>query len=93
MKYVRHPKGEFTEQSMAVTQALGYKKLMWSFGYYDFNVNNQPSTSTSLKKLLDNVHPREIMLLYSISDTNMKILGDLIDGLHELNYSVALYNN
>lgn len=90
MEYLRPPKGEFTEQSLAISQALGYKSLFWSFAYYDYNVNQQPDKQESLKKCLDNAHPGAIYLLHSISDTNTAILADLIDGLRELNYKLAL---
>ncbi len=91
MTYMRPPKGEFTEQVLGVANELGYKTLLWSYAYYDYNVNDQPSESVSLKKLLDNAHPGAIYLLHSVSDTNMNILGDLIDGLRELNYKVVNY--
>lgn len=90
MDYLRPPKGEFTEQSLALIQALGYKTLFWSFAYYDYNVNDQPDEKESLKKCLDNAHPGAIYLLHSISDTNTAILADLIDGLREMNYKLTL---
>lgn len=31
MKYMRPPKGEFSEKSLSVTNSLGYKTVMWSF--------------------------------------------------------------
>lgn len=91
MEYIRPPKGEYSEQSLAVSQALGYTTLFWSFAYYDYNVNNQPDPQESLQKLLDNAHPGAIYLLHSVSDTNTAILKDLIQGLRELNYKVARY--
>lgn len=91
MTYIRPPKGEYNEQSLAVSQALGYTTMLWSYAYYDYNVNSQPDHQESLKKLLDNAHPGAIYLLHSVSDTNTAILGDLIDGLRDLNYKVARY--
>lgn len=92
MTLVRPPKGEFTERSCAISNLLGYQTVLWSYAYYDYNVNDQPDPSTALKKNLDNAHPGAIYLLHSVSDTNMKILPDLIDGLRELNYEVARYD-
>ncbi len=89
MQYIRPPKGEYNEQSLAVSKALGYTTVFWSIAYYDYNVNDQPDPAQSLQKLLDQAHPGAIYLLHSVSDTNTAILGDLIDGLRELNYKVA----
>lgn len=91
MNYFRPPKGEFNEQSLALCQALGYTTMLWSYAYYDYNVNDQPEPQKSLKKLLNNVHPGAIILLHSVSDTNTRILGDFIDGLRELNYKIGTF--
>lgn len=93
MEYLRPPKGEFSEQSLAIAQALGYSSVFWSFAYYDFNVNDQPDPQASLNKLLDAAHPGAIYLLHSVSDTNTAILGDLIDGLRELNYKITAFHS
>lgn len=92
MTLVRPPKGEFNERSLALSNLLGYQTVLWSYAYYDYNVNDQPNHSEALKKNLDNAHPGAIYLLHSISDTNTAILGDLIDGLRDLNYEVARYD-
>jgi len=92
MNYIRPPKGEFSEQSLAVSQALGYTTMLWSVAYYDYNVNDQPDHAESLQKLLDLAHPGAIYLLHSVSDTNTTILKDLIDGLRELNYKIGSFD-
>ena len=35
MKYIRPPKGEFSERTLKITNSLGYKTVMWSFAYED----------------------------------------------------------
>ncbi|MBQ8967899.1 polysaccharide deacetylase family protein [Ruminococcus sp.] len=81
MKLFRPPMGEFSEQSLAVTQECGYKTMLWSFAYADWNVDDQPEPSAALEKLRSAAHPGAIYLLHSVSSTNAQILGDLIDGL------------
>ena len=39
MKYLRPPKGEYSEKSIAYTNSLGYKTVMWSFALFFFNVS------------------------------------------------------
>ena len=41
MKYIRPPKGEYSERTIACTNSLGYKTVMWSFAYDDWDENKQ----------------------------------------------------
>ena len=92
MALVRPPKGEFNEQSLALCNLLGYQTVLWSYAYYDYNVADQPDPTAALQKNLDNAHPGAIYLLHAVSDTNMQILPELIEGLRKLNYEVARYD-
>ncbi len=93
MSVIRPPKGEFSEKSLAITQALNYETLLWSFAYNDYDVNNQPNESSSLTKLVDNLHNGEILLLHSVSTTNMNILDDFIKQVKQVGYEIIDYNN
>ena len=86
MKYIRPPMGEFSEKSISVTNSLGYKTVMWSFAYEDWNENKQPDETQAKKKILDNVHNGEIMLLHGNSKTNTNILGDIIKEIKNMGY-------
>lgn len=80
-KYYRPPEGKFTESTLKSVKDLGYKTVFWSFAYSDWDNNNQPSKEAALKKILDNTHPGEIMLLHPTSSTNAQILATVIDTL------------
>ena len=41
MKYLRPPKGEYSEKTVAYTKSLGYTTVMWSFAYDDWNEQKQ----------------------------------------------------
>lgn len=86
MKYIRPPMGEFSEKSISATNSLGYKTVMWSFAYEDWNENKQPDETQAKKKILDNVHNGEIMLLHGNSKTNTNILGDIIKEIKNMGY-------
>lgn len=86
MKYIRPPMGEFSEKSINVTNSLGYKTVMWSFAYEDWNEDKQPDETAAKKKILDNVHNGEIMLLHGNSKTNTSILGDIIKEIKNMGY-------
>ncbi len=79
MTSFRPPKGEYSELSLAVTADFGYKSVLWSFAYADWDTDNQPDPAASLEKLVARLHPGAIYLLHSVSETNASILGDFID--------------
>lgn len=78
MKYIRPPKGEFSERTLKKCEQLGYKTVMWSFAYCDWDENKQPSVESAKKMIIDNLHSGEIMLLHSNSKTNSEILDSII---------------
>ena len=87
MKYIRPPKGEFSERSLKYTNNLGYKTVMWSFAYEDWDENNQPNEEKAKEKVLENLHNGEIMLLHGNSKTNTDILDEVIKKSKEMGYS------
>lgn len=89
MTLFRPPCGEYSEQSMAVCNELGYKTLLWSFAYPDWDVNNQPDPTAAFDKVTKAAHGGGIFLLHSVSSTNAEILGRVIDSLKEQGYTLT----
>ena len=90
MKFFRPPEGAFSIRSLAVTQNVGYDTVHWSFGYSDWDPENQPEASAALDKILSCHHDGAIYLLHALSTTNAQILGDVIDGLRGMGYRLEL---
>ena len=86
MKYMRPPKGEYSEKSLDITTKLGYVPVMWSFAYADWDEAKQPSHNEGINKIVDNVHNGEIMLLHATSKTNMEILDTIIKQIKDMGY-------
>lgn len=86
LKYIRPPKGEFSERTLAISSSLGYKTVMWSFAYEDWNEKKQPDESASKQKIVSNFHNGEIMLLHGNSKTNINILEDIIKEAKNMGY-------
>ena len=86
MKYARPPKGEFSERTLSVTDSLGFRTVMWSFAYVDWDENKQPSKQDAISKICSNLHNGEVMLLHATSKTNSEIMGDIIDNAQNLGY-------
>lgn len=87
MNLFRPPMGEFSEQSLAVTQSLGYKSIFWSFAYKDWNPDKQPDTQTALKKQIERLHDGAIYLLHAVSKTNANVLDSFLKGAQEKGYT------
>ena len=86
MKYMRPPKGEFSERTLDLTDSLGYKTVMWSFAYEDWNEDKQPDEEKANEKILNNLHNGEIMLLHGNSKTNTNILDSIIKKAKNMGY-------
>ena len=86
MRYMRPPKGEYSEKSLDATVKLGYVPVMWSFAYADWDESKQPSNEEGISKITQNIHNGEIMLLHATSKTNMEILDTVIKQIKDMGY-------
>ena len=92
MRYMRPPKGEFSERTLKRTDELGFKTVMWSFAYVDWNEDSQPNNEEALKMVTSNFHNGEIMLLHATSKTNSEIMGQIIDEARAQGYEFKNIN-
>ncbi len=88
-KYYRPPEGKFDKATLSFAQKMNYKTVFWSFGYEDWDNNNQMPADKAMKKILDNIHNGEIMLLHPTSSTNAEILENIIKELKNQGYRFA----
>lgn len=88
-KFFRPPEGTFDKEMLKRAQSLGYKTVFWSFAYADWDNNKQMNEEAALKKILDNIHNGEIMLLHPTSSTNAKIMRRLITELKMRGFTFA----
>ena len=93
MKFMRPPKGEFNERTLKKTDELGYKTVMWSFAYFDWDEKKQPSLEESKKIIIDNLHCGEIMLLHPNSKTNSEVLDFIIKEAKNQGYQFKTLDN
>lgn len=88
MKYIRPPKGEYSERTLSECNSLGYKSVMWSFAYADWEENKQPDEAKAKEMILNNLHNGEIMLLHGTSKTNANILDSVIKEIKAQGYEI-----
>ena len=86
-KFYRPPQGKFSEENLRQAQELGYTTVFWSLAYVDWYTDNQPTDEQAFAKLLPRVHNGAVVLLHSTSETNARILDELLTKWEELGYS------
>lgn len=92
-KFFRPPMGKYSKESLEMTKELGYKTIFWSFAYKDWLINDQPSESFALKKIPSGAHPGCIMLLHAVSNTNTKVLKQVLTDLKNSGYEFKSLND
>lgn len=90
MSYFRFPKGEFSQQSLAIVNELKYKSVFWSYAYADWNPDQQPDPTKAFTRICESTHPGEILLLHAVSKTNADILGKVIDDVRSQGYKFTV---
>lgn len=86
MRYLRPPKGEFSQRTLALTKSLGYTTVMWSFAYDDWDENKQGREEYAKEKILSNVHNGAVILLHSNSKDNCNTLDEIIKEIKSQGY-------
>ena len=92
MTYFRPPKGEFSARVLEITNSLGYRAVMWSSAYDDWDKEKQGREEYGKKKVIDNVHNGCVLLLHATSEDNSKILGDVIKEIKSMGYEFKNIN-
>lgn len=93
MKYIRPPKGEYSESSIHYCNTLGYTTVMWSFAYDDWDEEKQGREEYGKKKILDNIHNGSVILLHATSKDNANILDDCIKEIKNMGYTFETLDN
>lgn len=89
MKYIRPPKGEYSEKTVDYCNKLGYTTVMWSFAYDDWDENKQGREEYAKKKILDNIHNGAVILLHGNSKDNTNVLDYCIKEIKSMGYEFA----
>lgn len=88
----RPPTGAFSEQTLAVANYCGYRSVMWSFAYADWDPANQMEVGKALDNAVTKLHNGAVYLLHAVSQTNTEMLGDFIDKAREKGFEFKSYN-
>lgn len=87
MKFMRPPKGEFSERTLDLTQKMGYKSVFWSIAYADWNTNSQKGADYAVQQVTKQFHNGAIILLHAVSEDNANALEKIINIAKEQGYT------
>ena len=89
MYLFRPPMGEFSEQTLALCQSLGYRVTLWSYAYKDYDTENQPDQGEAFQKVTAAKHGGAVYLLHAVSATNCAIMQDVVNDFRAKGYEVG----
>lgn len=92
-KLYRPPCGAFSEENLAWAKELGYKTVLWSLAYADWDEKAQMAPTAALNKLMSRMHNGAVVLLHPTSKTNAEILSDFIKALKKEGYTFDTVDN
>ncbi|WP_430788147.1 delta-lactam-biosynthetic de-N-acetylase [Virgibacillus flavescens] len=87
MKYLRPPRGIFSEKTLDWAHELGYIHIFWSVAFSDWNTDKQKGESFAYDQVMKQVHPGAIILLHTVSSDNAEALPRIIKDLKKQGYS------
>lgn len=86
VRYLRPPRGIFSERTLAVSRSLGYTNVFWSIAYKDWDTKDQKGAAYAYEKVMSQLHPGAVILLHSVSKDNAEALGRIIDEARKQGY-------
>ena len=89
MPFLRPPKGEYSERTLALTEKLGYCNLFWSFAYDDWYRDKIRGAQYAYDIVMRNLHNGAVLLLHAVSKDNAQALESIIKGAGEKGYSIG----
>nr|WP_240421047.1 delta-lactam-biosynthetic de-N-acetylase [Paenibacillus periandrae] len=79
VRYLRPPRGIFSDQMLGVSQNLGYTSVFWSVAYRDWDTKKQHGWNYAYQQVMAQLHPGAVILLHSVSQDNAEAMGKIID--------------
>ncbi|WNB91620.1 delta-lactam-biosynthetic de-N-acetylase [Bacillus sp. NEB1478] len=87
MKYIRPPRGVFSERTIALAKKEGYTHVFWSLAFLDWETNKQRGWKYSYDQITKQIHPGSILLLHTVSRDNAEALESVIEALQKRGYT------
>ncbi len=89
MTYFRPPAGSCSEWDLALYREMELECVLYSWAYYDYAVDAQPSADSALRQMKAGLHNGEVMMLHCVGETNVQVLGEFIDWARAEGYRIG----
>ncbi|MFC5404791.1 delta-lactam-biosynthetic de-N-acetylase [Cohnella soli] len=86
MRFMRPPRGIFSERMLNSSRTSGYTNVFWSIAYKDWEVNQQKGQEHAYRMVVSQLHPGAVILLHSVSKDNAEALGRIIEDARKQGY-------
>ncbi|MCD7036338.1 delta-lactam-biosynthetic de-N-acetylase [Metabacillus sp. GX 13764] len=86
MKYLRPPRGIFSERVLAESKKLGYDTVFWSLAFVDWKTDQQRGWKYAYDNMMNQIHPGAILLLHTVSKDNAEALDIAVTDLEKQGY-------
>jgi len=86
--YWRPPYGACNEWTLAMAEKMGLTTVLWSWAHMDYVEDNQPDPAYALEKAKKGLHNGAVYLFHCVGQTNVDILGPLIDYIRAEGYEI-----
>ena len=90
-RYFRPPYGSFSIRVLDQVKKLGYKTVLWSNAWLDYDNNHQPSVSSVVDKFRNRYHKGMIPLLHITSSADTKALPGIISFMKSKKYKFCSF--
>ncbi len=88
MKYLRPPRGEFSERTLAVTRGMGYYNIFWSMAAVDW-VPMKGGAQEAYEAVINNTHNGAILLMHAVSKDNAEAMDRILKEIKNQGYTFA----
>lgn len=87
MRFMRPPRGIFSDRMLAASRSFGYTNVFWSVAYKDWDVHDQKGGDYAYRMVTSQLHPGAVILLHTVSKDNADALGRIIDEARRRGYA------
>jgi peptidoglycan-N-acetylmuramic acid deacetylase len=87
MKYLRPPRGVFSDRTLAIAKQQGYTHAFWSLAYVDWNTDQQRGAQYAYDHIMKQMHPGAVILLHTVSKDNADALERVIQDVKKDGYT------
>ncbi|WMJ24067.1 polysaccharide deacetylase family protein [Paludicola sp. MB14-C6] len=90
MTLFRPPMGEWSTRTLVIAKELGYKTVLWSYAYLDYDTNNQMGVEKAFPRVTGAAHSGAVYLLHAVSKDNADMMANIVDDLRGKGYEFNL---